>query len=157
MADIQEILQVVKEFKYWSNPKRFTIRHLKVRTRSYEILPFLKYGRFFIPNQLKRKHLHPEVSFPNSYYLSVKRLVQWPDLKKNTVFKQPPYLLWLRRDGLLVSPYPLDCYVVDLVTKNIDYIGPKWAIFSDKAPYHFFEKCLEIYVERRDRKPFIGL
>ena len=135
--DSLKILQVVEEFKIWSNPARYSV----VRTRSFEV------RKFKIPTQLKKKHLHAKVTFQNSYDLSVKRLVRWPDLEKNTVFKQPPYLLWLRRDGLLVSPYPLDCYVVHLVKdpRISENIGPKWAIFSDKAPYHFFEKSLEVY------------
>ena len=140
MADI---IQVVKEFKYWSNTKRYTYRPPVVWTRSFEI------ETCYIPTQLKKKHLHEEICFQTSYDLSVQRLFQWPNLEKNTVFKQPPYLLWLRRDGLLVSPYPLDCYVVHLIKdpRISENIGPKWAIFSDRAPYHFFESCLEVYVE----------
>ena len=127
---------MVEEFKILS------VGHSVVGTKSFEV------KKCYIPTQLKRKHLHPEVSYPNSMDLSVKRkrLVRWQDLEKNTVFKQPPYLLWLERDGLLVSPYPLDCYVVDLVKKNVENIGPKWAIFSDKDSNHFFEECLEVSV-----------
>ena len=143
MADIQEILQVVKEFKYWSNPERFTtMQDPEVQTKSYDIVPF------FIPTQLKENHFHEENSIQSSLDLSVKRLVQWPDLKKNTVFQQPRYLLWLESDGLLVSPHPLDCYVVHLAKDPpiSQYIGPKWAIFSDKDSYHFFEKCLKVSI-----------
>ena len=123
------------------------MRHPEVRTRFYEI------AMCPIPTELEKKHLQADFSKQNCYELSVKRLVRCRDLEKNTVFKQPPYLLWLRRDGLLVSPQPLDCYVVHLgkdpiITENI---GPKWAIFLDKYPFHFFEKCLEIHVEPVER------
>ena len=137
MADYQTILQVVREFN------RITYGTSKVWTRYDEI------QTYDIPTILKEKHFHEEVSFQNSYHLSVQRLPRWPGLEKNTVFKLPRHLLWLQRDGILVSPDRLDCYIVHLAydPPYPEHKGLKWAIFSDGDPYHFFEKCLEVYVE----------
>merc|ERR1712047_163122 len=54
---------------------------------------------------LRKKHLLKNLSEENSKQLSSKRLETNQELTINTVFKEPPHFLWLRKDSLLVSPF----------------------------------------------------
>merc|ERR1712111_163774 len=111
---------------------------------------------------LRKKHLLKNLSEENSKQLSLERLeTNQENMKKdpkrkpltiNTVFKEPPYFLWLQRDSLLVSPFPMECHVVHLTQDppridSIEIKGRKWAIFQDKPEFHFEEKSLEVPVE----------
>merc|ERR1712062_696057 len=149
--DYQHILDVVTEvFKIRKlNPRR---QPKEVKTKIDEIKEVkeenVKLGTF-VYSTLRKKHLLKNLSEENSKQLSLKRLETNQELTINTVFKEPPHFLWLRKDSLLVSPFPIECQVVHLKEDppKIEIKGQKWAIFQDKGQFHFEEKCLEVHVE----------
>ena len=159
--DCQQILNVVTEF-FKKRKKSQKKKPKSVETKIEEIKYIMEDGvflGFFLFSTLRKKHLLKKLSEENSKELSLDRLKtnqenrkKDPKVKKltiNTVFKEPPYFLWLKRDSLLVSPFPIECHVVLLKEDppRIEIKGLKWAIFQDKGQFHFEEKCLEVPVE----------
>merc|ERR1712062_927286 len=149
--DYQHILDVVTEvFKIRKlNPRK---QPKEVKTRIDEIKKIKEDNvllGIFVYSTLRKKHLLKNLSAENSKELSLKRLETNQELTINTVFKEPPHFLWLRKDSLLVSPFPIECHVVHLKEDppKIEIKGPKWAIFQDKCQFHFEEKCLEVPVD----------
>merc|ERR1712029_1185279 len=157
----QQILDVVTEFKKRrkESPKR---QPKPVLTKLKEVKEVKEENVKMVFSTLRKKHLLKNLSEENSKQLSLERLeTNQENMKKdpkrkpltiNTVFKEPPYFLWLRRDSLLVSPFPIECHVVRLTQDppridSIEIKGPKWAIFQDRPEYHFEEKSLEVSVE----------
>merc|ERR1712141_700133 len=149
--DYQHILDVVtRVFKIRKlNPRR---QPKEVKTKIDEIKTIKEDNvllGIFVYSTLRKKHLLKNLSEENSKQLSLKRLETNQELTINTVFKEPPHFLWLRKDSLLVSPFPIECHVVLLKEDppKIEIKGPKWAIFQDKGQFHFEEKCLDVPVE----------
>jgi len=148
--DYQHILDVVTEvFKIRKlNPRK---QPKSVKTKIDEIKEVKEDACLgtFVYSTLRKKHLLKNLSEENSKQLSLKRLETNQELTINTVFKEPPHFLWLRKDSLLVSPFPIECHVVLLKEDppRIEIKGLKWAIFQDKGQFHFEEKCLEVPVE----------
>ena len=106
--------------------------------------------------KLINKHFVKDLTEENSIALSLNRDYNKDngELTTNTVFQIPQHLLWLQKDALLVSPFPLNCHVVDLTQDPPKVVikGKRWAIFCDRT-YHFEHKCLEISVLESQPQP----